>query len=341
MNHKLILAGQVLFFAFLFCTVEAQQTYLYKFGDMESQGSIYQLVDDDNAVWLGTLNSTEPIFADIAVAPSGDLYGLSQDGSIRLINLDEGTTTEVGFFSAITVHTAFTCDSQSNFYTLDFFDNLVSYNIITHEETTIMAVGEITPGDLTFYNGRLVFPSGEGVLKTIDLETEEIESIYTLTPEMITLNDIWGIANSFHQCGNEQLIVSNFSNQLFKINVLENTFVELTPTYDTDAGGVIYGMTSSDDLLASDCDGFVGVSDTDISRTAVSFHPNPAVDFINVMHSDLVDYLEFINLDGQIIKTAKRPMAQLYVGDLTPGFYLIRSYMQEGNSSDSKLIILR
>ncbi len=318
-----------------------QHTYVYKFDELASEGSIYELVNESEMILLSTLGTDEPIFGDIAVAPSGDIYGLSGLGAICLINLETGTTTEIGNFSVEAGHAAFTCDSQYNCYTIDLWYNFISFNLLTLEEVTLAIFDELPAGDLTFYNGRLVYSTANGELKDIDMDTYERTVIYNFPPEMITLAGIWGIANSFHQCGAEEILAGNTSNQIFKINVEQNTFEEFDITYDIDEGGLIYGMASTDEVLASDCDGIVRVNELWESELNSPIFPNPANDLINITHFNRVERLQFFDLDGDLVKEIIQPNSQESIADLLPGCYSVFVHFQKGIKETSKLIVLR
>ncbi len=318
-----------------------QHTYVYKFDVDYLVGRVYELVDENSMVLLTTLGDSEPVYGDIAVDPSGGLYGLSQDGYIRSIDLDAGTSTEIGLYSGLSGHTAFTCDAQSNFYTLDFYYNLIAFNTITLEETTLANLGEFSPGDLSFYNGKLVYPSSEGVIKAVDMATFEVEVIYELPPEMINLNDIYGIVNVFHNCGSEQLIVGNMSNQLFKIDVQTNTYEELDVTYDVEENDYLFGMASTDDVLASDCNEIVGLNEVLVSDWAAPIFPNPATDVIYIASFNQIERLRIYDLNGDFVKEINQPAAQENIHDLNPGYYSVFVDYSTGKSKALKLIVVR
>ncbi len=318
-----------------------QHTYIYKFDEWANEGSIYELVNESEMILLSTLGTDEPIFGDIAVAPNGEIYGLSQPGGICLIDLESGTTTELATFSVLAGHTSFTCDSQYTCYTIDFWFNLISFNLITLEEVTLATFDEIPSGDLSFYNGRLIYPSGNGELKVIDMDTYERSVLYYFPPEMITLASIFGLGNSFHQCGAEEVIVANTNNQFFKINIEEDTFDEFNITYDIDEGGLVYGMATTDDLLASDCDGIVGVNELWESELNSPIFPNPAADIIHITNAKGVEHLQFFDLDGDLVKEISQPSTYESINDLHPGYYSVFVHHRNGKKEASKLIVLR
>ncbi|MFK7755662.1 MAG: hypothetical protein AB8B53_01895 [Flavobacteriales bacterium] len=66
-------------------------------------------------------NSETIFFADIAVNEAAEVFCVATSGEIHLIKLENGTTSQVGAFSQFTTHTALVCDSESNFYSLDYF----------------------------------------------------------------------------------------------------------------------------------------------------------------------------------------------------------------------------
>lgn len=322
----------------------AQQTYIYKSNELTLDWSIYRLEDDLALTLVTTLPPEEPIYGDIAVSPGGDVYGLTQGGEIRLFDLDSGTSTSVASYSEFAPHSAFVCDADSWCYALDFFFNLYRYNLLTEIEELVMNVGEITPGDLAFYRGHLVFPSSEGFIKAIDLGTLEITNIYCLPPEIIEMNDVWGITNVYDTCGTEQLQVSNFSNQLFQIDAEDNTFEELLVTYETDTGGSIFGLGSGDDVLASLCN--EPITETDCTTQSLSgiglqepmFYPNPVQDNLTFARPELVASIQLYSVSGKCINDLTNPGRQLSLAHLSPGMYVLQMTFQDGSIESHTIV---
>lgn len=309
--------------------------------------SIYELEADNSLTLLVTLDETEPIFGDIAVGPGGNVYGLTQAGEIRLITFDSTTTTVVGAYEDFSAHTAFVCDADSKCYTLDFFYNLFSFDLLTGEEELVMNVGELTPGDLAFYRGHLVYPSGDGFIKAININTLDITPIYCLPPEIITLNSVWGITNVFDTCGVEQLLVTNMSNDFFQIDVEGDSFEPLDVTYDIDTGGSIFGIGSGHDILASLCD--EPVTETDCTsglgdateNPTIPFYPNPATTTLEFFGSTPVKYADILALNGQLAQRVEVPNGTQDISNLSPGIYLLNILYQNGSQRTEKLVVPR
>ena len=318
--------------------VHSQNKYHYKFNPYITQGFIYEQIGDTEMELICTMESAEPIFGDIAVDHDGDIYGLTQGGEIRRIDLDSGTSVFIGSYPSVG-HTAFTIDSQQNCYTLDLYQFLISYNMTSGESEYLTSLGEITPGDLTFYNGHLVYPSGEGVIKAINTETFEVDTIYCLPPEIIEMKDIWGIYNDFDQCGTEYLVVTNTANEVFRIDVENDSFEELILDYDVDVDGTIYGATAIGDIMSSDCQGVITPVEScdeenpvDINEInfddEIRIFPNPVQESLNI-YGVKYDRLEIFNASGQILISSNQTTSSLNLTELASGLYFIRFITKE------------
>lgn len=76
------------------------------------------------------------------------------------------------------------------------------------------------------------------------------------------------------------------------------------------------------------------------SNTAPQFslYPNPAKDFVVIQSDYSVDKVEIYNQSGACVKTEVNPADKIVISDLTPGVYLLRTYM-EGKTNSRKLVI--
>ncbi|MFK7755655.1 MAG: T9SS type A sorting domain-containing protein [Flavobacteriales bacterium] len=343
MNPKLWLPLLFAFSSFIPFDFHAQGTYIYKTGFNEA--ALYMLDGNNNISLVTLLDNSETIFADIAVNGAGEVFGVTTSGEIHLINLENGTTSQVAAFSEFTAHTALVCDSESNFYSLDFFYNIYVLNLETLEEELLFNVGELTPGDLGFYDGKLVFPSSlEPVLKTFDLETNEVSTIYSLPQEIVEFNDIYGICNLFHACGEESLIVGTMSGSVFLIDVENDIYLDLNVEYNPEIGGNLNGIASSGDVLSSACNDPItsieNASNLDVNceqKTAL-IYPNPAPELIFLSCSETVERIEFIDFKGEIVKIIEQPGRQISVVDLAAGVYNLKIYHTSGEETRERMV---
>jgi len=121
-----------------------------------------------------------------------------------------------GAYAAFSAHTAFVIDQNWKAYTLDFFFDLICYDLQSGTETLLGNLGELSPGDLAFYRGKLCFPSGTGFIKSIDPETLEVTNIYCLPPDIVELQSVFGMTNQFDRCGVEHLVLCNTANRILR-----------------------------------------------------------------------------------------------------------------------------
>lgn len=325
----------------------AQATYGYSFNAFINEAYIYELGPDDELILLATLDETAPIFGDIAVAPDGQLYGLSQAGVITLIDIENQTTIPVYEYSVLAGHTAFGCDGNFNCYTINFWYDLYSYNLITQEEQFIVNLGEYSPGDLGFYQGFLVFVSSEGFIKALDLETLEVTRIYCLPPEMIEMKSIWGISNWFESCDEEYIIAVTNEDEFFKINIETNSFELLDTFYDIEMEGEYFGMGSGGDPLASACNGTV--TETDCTETFVTslsnsenrlFYPNPVQHELTFTQPNLIQEVLIFDAYGALCQLILQPSGTLNLNHLDAGMYVVHLQLHDGSSLSERLVKL-
>lgn len=328
-------------------SISQTPVYAYKLGF--DAASIFTLSGSNELNLEVNLVEGTPILGDIAVGPDGTLYGLSQAGDIREINLETGQTTFVAAYSELAGHTAFTIDAASKAYTLDFFFNLYTIDLNTLEEQFIMNVGELTPGDLAFYRGKLVFISSiEPVIKALDLATLEITTIYCLPEEITFMADVWGLTSQFDECGLEKLFVSNFYNALFLIDVENNSYENLNVTFDVDTDGEIYGIASIDDAHASecnepvteaDCDGNTGVATVN-GDAVFKLYPNPADTQIILEHGYAIRSIELFDMQGALIATPHFSDSSVDVSSILAGAYTMRITFSSGQTRIQRVMII-
>ncbi|MCB0759971.1 MAG: hypothetical protein KDC12_00515 [Flavobacteriales bacterium] len=319
-------------------TGSSQTVYVYQFNPNTNIGGLYELVDQSMMNLLATFDVSFPVLADIAVAPSGDLYGLSQSGNILLIDIDAQTMSDAGMFESLWPHTACTCDALNNLYSLDYNYDLIRHNITTQQDEVLFNTGELTGGDLSFYNGYLIYPLATGIIKAVDLSTYDVAVLYDIPAEILTLEDIWGLCNVFESCGDEEIIVANTSNEFFRINAFNNTFVALDLTYGNNIGGVVYGMTSTDDVLASECHGTVFLDEFLKVAEFAPFYPNPAQDHIEILRPEPMESLEFFTPHGQSAGVIHNPGTENDISFLIPGTYVVLVRYADGTVREHRLV---
>ncbi len=326
---------------------KAQSTYGYSFNAFINEAYIYELGANNQLTLLATLGEDAPIFGDIAVAPDGQLYGLSQAGVITLIDIENQTTIPVYEYSVLAGHTAFGCDGNFNCYTINFWNDLYAYNLVTQEEQFITNLGEYSPGDIGFYQGFLVFVSFDGFIKALDLETLEVKRIYCLPPEMTEFRSIWGISNWFDSCDEEYIIAVTNEDDFFKINIETNTFELLDTFYDVEMEGEYYGLGSGGDPLASACNGTV--TETDCTETFVTsfsnsenrlFYPNPVQHELFLNQANMIQEVLIYDYSGCLCQVIVQPTTTLNLSHLASGIYVMHLQLFDGSSQAQRLVKL-
>lgn len=325
------------------CAAFGQTSYVYKTDYSTDGGHIYAL--EGNALThVVELSNEVPLFGDIAVAPDSSLYGLSQGGEIHRIDLETGTTTVEGAYAAFSAHTAFVIDQNWKAYTLDFFFDLICYDLQSGTETLLGNLGELSPGDLAFYRGKLCFPSGTGFIKSIDPETLAMTNIYCLPPDIIELQSVFGMTNLFDSCGVEHLVLCNTANRIFDVDVEAGTYVDLMVTCDIAATGAMWGMAGMGDVRSSACD--APITETDCTESYVSpvvlrpllIGPNPVSDVLYTYADLPLTRLELRDTRGALIRAWDWPHTRLELADLPQGIYVLEGMDTRGVRYRSKVL---
>jgi len=92
---------------------------------------IYRINDDNTVTYLSTV-STQELLGDIAIAPSGEMYGVAVDILYR-INPVSG---EANYITQLPsqAYNALVCSSDYELYTIGMPDeNLYKYNLLTND----------------------------------------------------------------------------------------------------------------------------------------------------------------------------------------------------------------
>ncbi|MCA1763446.1 MAG: T9SS type A sorting domain-containing protein [Cryomorphaceae bacterium] len=72
----------------------------------------------------------------------------------------------------------------------------------------------------------------------------------------------------------------------------------------------------------------------------IKVFPNPTVDFLNIENPGEVNRLEFYSIEGRLIKSVQtNGNAQIAVGDLASGNYILRMWDRDNNQVSSNLLM--
>lgn len=184
-------------------------------------GALYTIETNNcQTSYLGSYS----IFVDIAVCPSGNIYGTSNAGISLIDTITQTQSLVTSSFSSL----ALVCDENNILYYMKF-DSLCSYNTITLQKINFGSIGYWASGDLTFYNDTLYLTSSVGDLIRIAVNGASIQSITNMGPlgrgggDFIPYNEsIYGITTiatpESNECEFNYQLLAGYNNNLYYIN---------------------------------------------------------------------------------------------------------------------------
>lgn len=325
-------------------------------------GAIYEL-NEGILPRLVVTCSPEPLWAtDIAISPDGKFYAVL---GWELVEIDTitGESIILHTYSELQGYPSLVCNNDFELYSLNLNGNFFKYNLISGVEEFVAESAYYTPGDITFFNGNLVYPTNrnEGLTNKIvahNLNTGITSTLFCL-PEAYILQDsedpnpahlgkeVWGITNVFTACGEEKLFISNNFSEYFEVDLESNTLIEIPLDLDmllTDS--TFRGLASSNEHLASACD--YSFEDLDCATLSIDekemtdqllFYPNPVKDVINIANSETILALKIVDINGRVIKLIHNPAPSESLSDLASGHYFL--HIETANSSSVVQLIKR
>lgn len=299
--------------------------------------NIYSINQDYSVNYIATAIFPNNAFADIAISPSGSMYGIAGN-EIYEINITTGIVTHLVQLPPDT-YNALVCSSNYELYSINLSElALYKYNLLTHEVTNIAYLGFVTSGDITFYKGNLIFSSknpadGAGVIKAYNLETGTVKDIFC---DPVFAN-FYGLTSLHNDCDNEFIFGSNTRSQLFNVDIETQTLVPIPIQFPGD--NQFAGMASTTEHLGSLCETreleniscFLSI-DYNLKQE-ITVYPNPATDVLHFKNHDQIKSITIYDATGKEVKTVSNITgASLDISDLTTGVYLIKLNTKTGYS---------
>lgn len=291
-------------------------------------------INSDNSTTLITEIPYDPnsvgSFTDIAISSSNTFYGIKSGGHIYEINTTTGATNLLVTLPDNGSYTSLVCNSSDELYAINnSTQRLIRYNIQTNTVEDIAYLGSTTPGDITFYNGNIIFPSydatiNRGVIKAFNLTDESIINGACI-PEA-TIAD-YGIANVHTDCSLDRVFTINSVGDLCEYDFINDTRICTNINF----GYSILGMASSSEHIASNCgsENLVDaacqpMSVSEYSKEKIKIYPNPAKDILRIENRINITAIEFFNVSGKKIKEITNPNSNINIENLTNGVYFLK-----------------
>lgn len=311
-------------------------------------GQQVYILDNENTISIfnpfGELSSTIQIpdsigIADIAVSPSGDIYGINNMHIIQIDSLTGNVTNvedlpelpSLGFWNSLV------SDNDYNLYTVDNFENgLYKYSILQDTISKIFDLGYSSSGDLTIFKGNLIlstfdFTDNKRKLISYNLISGNVEILFC-TPATFS---IFGLANVFNECDDNKILAGVDDEGIYEVNFINGVFSPSDIDYDISK---IYGMATDVEHLASNCNEELTNLNCDpiINQTLnfqnqnIRLFPNPVSDYLNVESSLSINKIEIYNMLGILKVTQEVDVERIDLTKLTAGIYVVIMKTESG-----------
>jgi hypothetical protein len=82
----------------------------------------------------------------------------------------------------------------------------------------------------------------------------------------------------------------------------------------------------------------LSTSEASVTRNNIKVYPNPFSDVLNISDVANVKTVLVTDISGRLVKTITQPEANLYLGELKEGMYLVTLEMKDGSKQTIKTI---
>jgi hypothetical protein len=322
MIRKIITLFFLLFttsFSFLY----GQTTYA-----VTNDKKIYQVNGDYSMSYICTAGPTQYLINDIAITPSGTMYGIAYN-TLYQINLSNGATTWIADFPP-NFYVSLVCSNDYELYMINSTQKtLYKYNVQTNVLTNVAYLGYQTSGDLAYYKGYLIFQSSTDnglmyMIKAFNLQTNTLIDILC-RPYYFQL---WGLAN-YGGCNGEMMLAVNPANEFLEINLDSQNYT--SHPFSLPNSQTIYGLARTDESLGSICpvqtltDLNCTLSIPEYSQNNFTISPNPADNELSFKSDSEISEIQIYDGMGKLIKILKgNQLESINVSSLPKGFYMLK-----------------
>ena len=337
MNNNFFKSSILIFVLFFIVSVQTTNSQTIYISTLDNK--IFQLNEDYTVTELAVLTGLSRPIYDIAIASNGVMYGISKNEIIQ-IDITNSSYTIIAElpFTTDLAYTSLVINSSDKIFALnnDNF-NLYEYDIQSKNIEIVANLGFSTPGDLTFYQGKIIAPHFPNVI-AYNFDTQTRTNIFCI-PKLGGL--IWGITNDFNGCESNRIIASTYDSQLWEFDIESGNTIVLD--FDHEFDSPISGIASTTEYLASDCNGELEEVNCLLSTIIFNFNetiisPNPAREEIFVKSNSFIDFIEIFDINGRLQFSVSNPNSSINISALKTGMHILKIYSESGLSI-KKLIV--
>jgi Secretion system C-terminal sorting domain len=288
---------------------------------------IYRMENNFELTKVVSVQNFTPDITDIAISPLSIMYGITREGEIIEINLQNGHVDSITHLPFGDGSVTLVCDNTNHLLTLSSAKILYSYDLTDHKMQLINYLGDNSPGDISFYQGNIVFQGfNHGDIMAYNIESSELVRVICRPSPF---DDLFGMSNLFDNCSNERLFATGSSNNFYKLDI-EGNSIEFIKHFEvsTPEGYGIFGMASTSEHLASDCNYNFENVDCGTSKlneiseqNSTKIFPNPADNIIYIESNEIINSIMVFNSMGMLIKTVDTELKSIDVSELPSGIY--------------------
>jgi hypothetical protein len=272
---------------------------------------------------LVTVNVQEVGYiTDIAFAPDGRLYAVTNGWQLYEIDLVTGEATLLTDLPIADPYTALVCNSEYELFTSRIFSQeLYSYDLI-NGTLEFIDNNIATPGDFTFYKGNLIYPNiFNDFIKAYD--GSNILNIGCSIPFLYTF------VNDFEGCAANNIYAFDQFANLYLFDLESENFDQIASFFEFT--GLLNGGATLTEWLASDCPLeqletvlCLPLNTNDIDFPTISLKANPVEEIIEFEISKPLELSYMIyNIDGKLLKKDILESNYISISEFSSGLYML------------------
>ncbi len=324
---------------FIFPTVFFAQEFYISDVQLATNTSRIKTVDGNlNVTNIVEVDQNAGLITDIALAPDGTLYAVSTIDALISIDLNTGDFDYLFPLGPGTFNNLVYDDLHDELIAIDTNNlRILRIDPITGS-INFSSIGIATPGDLTFYEGNLIFQ------ETFTLDIYTYDNVSTKKVSCFGEVEVFGFSNFINSCGENLIYGFNESGSVFSFDIENNSY---TLVGDISSNTfTVSGATTVNEYIASTCtlqaldvvDCSLGLTET--AFNTLQFYPNPVMETLYVDEKYFSDdqFYSIRSMDGKEI-TSGTMSSKIDMSMLQAGFYFITVHDTTGSVTVSKKVI--
>lgn len=324
---------------------EAQAVYVVANNFFNPNQGIYALEEDLSWREVITFSFDRPI-NDLAIDDQGTFYGISSNGRVCVIDTLTGEVSVLADLSSFN-YVSLVFNADGLLYTLSVNGDLTTIDPLSGETSFLLSLDSARPHDLTYLQGRLVYQGTDrSSIDAYNMVTGDQRPVFCDLPTDTT---VWGLSNQFSDCNSNRIFAFDFQNRVFLYDFEEDNAVEVETDLTVLQGLTFKGSATDTEYLASVCPMGLEVNYCDSldlgehSNERLSFHPNPAVEYIEVDGwpkgaSSLP--IDIYDLQGRLQMSTMISQGDRIELSLPSGAYIVTGRSAHGQRFSNKLLVI-